>query len=322
MRASTGHGAIRIGGESVSQRKSELVLISIAMAWGLSWLFMKMGLEGLSPLDIVFLRFSVAFVAIAVVFHRKLRDITLTTALCAAASGTVLFGVCASVLYGLGTTMASTGGFIISVQVVFVAVIQAVLVKKLPRLGIVIAAGLCVAGVCLLTDANPLDFDAGSLWILLAALLNAVYIVFVGAVSDRVDAFQLGALQLGVAALLAGAGAVCFDVIVLPDSLRQWIAVLGLGLLCSAYCFVMQPVAQRNSTPERAGIFWSSEALFSAVFAFALLGERLAPLNCLGAVLVMSGVAIALTDWDRVRARLRGRTLARAPECEGGPGDV
>lgn len=296
----------------MSRRKSEFVLISIAMAWGLSWLFMKMGLEGLSPLDIVFLRFSVAFLAVAVLFRRRLRGITRTTALCACASGAVLFGVCTSVLHGLATTMASTGGFLISVQVVFVAVIQAVLVRKLPRLGIVIAAVLCVAGVCLLTDANPLDFDAGSLWILLAAFLNAVYIVFVGSVSHRVDAFQLGALQLGVAALLAGAATACFEMIVLPESPQQWIAVLGLGLLCSAYCFVMQPVAQRNSTPERAGIIWSSEALFSAAFAFALLGERLAPLNCLGAVLMMSGVAVALTDWDRVRTRLRARTASGA----------
>lgn len=296
----------------MSQRKSELVLISIAMAWGLSWLFMKMGIEGLSPLDIVFLRFSVAFIAVAVVFRRRLRGISRSTALCACASGAVLFGVCTSVLYGLGTTMASTGGFIISVQVVFVAVFQAVLVRKLPRLGIVIAAALCISGVCFLTDANPLDFDAGSLWILLAASLNAVYIVFVGSVSHRVDSFQLGALQLGVAAFLAGAGTVCFETIVLPATPQQWIAVLGLGLLCSAYCFVMQPVAQQNSTPERAGIIWSSEALFSAVFAFVLLGERFAPLNYLGAALMMSGVAIALTDWDRVRMRLRAPTACSA----------
>ena len=67
----------------MSQRKSELVLISIAMAWGLSWLFMKMGIEGLSPLDIVFLRFSVAFIAVAVVFRRRLRGISRSTALCA-----------------------------------------------------------------------------------------------------------------------------------------------------------------------------------------------------------------------------------------------
>ncbi len=291
----------------MTRRRSELIMISIAMAWGLSWLFMKMGLEGLSPLNIVFLRFSVAFVAVGVVFRKRLRAVTRTTVLCALASGAVLFGVCTSVLHGLTTTMASTGGFIISFQVVFVSVLQAVLVRKLPSPGIATAALLCVAGVCFLTEANPLDMDAGSPWILLAAFLNAVYIVFVGRVSDRVDAFQLGALQLGFAALFAGASALCLDVVALPASPLQWAAVLGLGLLCSAYCFVMQPVAQRHSTPERAGIIWSTEALFSAVFAFALLDERFSPLNCFGAVLMAGGVAAALTDWDRVRSRLRGR---------------
>lgn len=297
----------------MSRRKSEFLLLSIAAAWGLSWLFMKMGLEGLSPLGIVFLRFAVAFVAVAAVFHRRLRGVSGTTAACALVSGTVLFGVCTSVLHGLTTTMASTGGFLISVNVVFVALIQAALTRRLPKPSIAMAILLCVAGVFFLTDASLADMDAGSFWILLAAFLNAVYIVFVSRVSPRVDAFHLGALQLGVTALIAGIAALAFDAVALPSTPGGWIAVLGLGLVCSAYCFVMQPVAQKHSTPERAGIIWSSEALFSAVFVFLILGERFSPLNCLGALLVMAGVAAALVDWSGVRSRLLAKRGCEAP---------
>ncbi|MGI6105929.1 MAG: EamA family transporter [Raoultibacter sp.] len=48
----------------MTRRRAELLLISIAIAWGFSWIFMKMGLEGLDPFNIVFLRFAIAFVVV------------------------------------------------------------------------------------------------------------------------------------------------------------------------------------------------------------------------------------------------------------------
>ena len=287
----------------MSRRTAELLLISIAVAWGFSWMFMKMGLEGLSPFNIVFLRFGVAFVVVGLLFFKRLRGMNKKTIRSAIISGTILFGVTTCVLYGLTTTMASTGGFLISVSTVFVALIQLVLVRKFPGIAITLSVLLMVVGVYFLTGAQGFDFDIGSLWILLAAFLNAVYITYVGRVPKEVDTFQLGTVQLGVAALLALAGTLITGTLDLPHSTSQWIGVLGLGIVCTAYCFVMQPVAQQHSTPERAGVYWSSEALFAAIFAFIFLGERFAPLNYLGAALIFSAVIIALLDWEKIGAK-------------------
>ncbi len=286
----------------MSHTKAELLMLTIAMAWGMSWIFMKMGLEDLPIFSIVFMRFGVAFIVVALIFIKRFKTITLPTFLSACVSGLLLFSVVACVLYGLETTLASTGAFLISVTTVFVAVIQAVLVKKLPGLDIVIAIVCCVAGVALLSNANLTEFDMGSLWIVVAAFLNAVYIVFVGWASKKeaVDALNLGILQLGVTALLSGGAAIATATLVMPSTTNAWIAVLGLALVCTAYCFVLQPVVQGYSTPERTGVIWSTESLFSALFAFVLLGEVLSASNIVGAVLVMAGVIIALIDWKRV----------------------
>lgn len=203
--------------------------------------------------------------------------------------------------------MASTGGSIISVNVVFVALLQALLVKKLPSFSIAFAVISSIGGIYLLTNAQIMDYDSGSSWILLAAFLNAVYIVFVSKVSKHIDTFQLGTLQLGVTATLALIATLVTGPLLLPSSANQWIAVLGLGLVCTAYCFVMQPVAQGYSTPERAGILWSTEALFSAIFVFIFLGERFTPLNYVGAFLVMAAVVVTLADWENIARTIRSR---------------
>ena len=283
--------------------RAELLMLSIAMAWGMSWIFMKMGLEDLPVFSIVFLRFGVAFVVVAIIFLKHLKRLNAQTVLSALVSGSLLCAVVVCVLYGLGVTMASTGAFLISTTTVFVACFQALLVKKLPGLDVIIATLCCVLGVAFLSNANLEEFDIGSLWIVFAAFLNALYIVFVGwaGKKEAVDSLNMGIIQLGVAGVIAGVASLVTSTLVIPSTVNGWVAVLGLALVCTAYCFVLQPVVQVYSTPERTGIIWSTESLFSAIFAFILLGEVLSGGNIFGATLIMSGVVIALIDWKKFR---------------------
>lgn len=266
---------------------------------------MKMGVETLGPFNIIFLRFTIAFVVVGLILHKRLRGIDKETLKAGAISGIIMFSMTATTLIGLQTTMASTGGFVMSVNAVFVVVIQAVLLRRLPALSIIVAVILSMAGVYFLTDAKLLDFDAGTWWILLATLLNSVYIVYVGPASRRVDPLQLGIVQLGFAAVSGLVFSVFTGTLELPATPNGIIAVLGLSFIGSAYCFVMQPVAQKHTTSERVGIIWSTESFFAALFAFILLGERFTPLNVVGAALTFVAVLIALTDWKKAGMRSR-----------------
>ena len=91
-------------------------------------------------------------------------------------------------------------------------------------------------------------------------------------------------------------GLVCsiaFENPALPANKEEWIAVLGLALICSAFGFVVQPVAQRYTTPEHTGLLFALEPVFSAIFAFLFLHETLPVKGYLGAVFVLSGVLTA-----------------------------
>jgi len=64
-------------------------------------------------------------------------------------------------------------------------------------------------------------------------------------------------------------------------------------LICSAYGFVVQPIAQRYASPEKIGLIFSLEPVFSAILSYLFLHEVLNVKGYIGATLIFSGVALS-----------------------------
>ena len=84
-------------------------------------------------------------------------------------------------------------------------------------------------------------------------------------------------------------------------------AVLGLALLCTAYGFILRPVAQKYTTPEHVGFLFSLEPVFSAIFGFLFLRERLHPADLCESRRALRRRAAALRL--RSAARVHGHRL-------------
>ena len=53
----------------MSTKKANLILTTCSMAWGTSYIFMKLGIEGLSPLMLMALRTGIAFLKLIKDFY-------------------------------------------------------------------------------------------------------------------------------------------------------------------------------------------------------------------------------------------------------------
>lgn len=104
-----------------SQRKADSMIALVAVAWGSSYLLMKIGLGGIPPFSIIALRFGIAFFCVAGLFFQKLKSTSKHMLLYGALLGFILFGVFAFLMHGLETTTASNAGFLTSTTVVLVA---------------------------------------------------------------------------------------------------------------------------------------------------------------------------------------------------------
>ena len=63
-------------GAGWTQRQADLMIAVIACAWGSSYLMMQVGLSSIPPFGMVALRFGIAFVAVAIIFRKRLRELT------------------------------------------------------------------------------------------------------------------------------------------------------------------------------------------------------------------------------------------------------
>lgn len=258
---------------------------------------MKLGVNGLPPLTIVAMRCGIAFIVMSIIFFKRISKVDKKTLKCSAIVGAILCGIFIGLLYGVKATTASTAGFLTSTTVIIVPILQAFITRKMPSNKIILAVIVVSVGLLLLTDGNIFAFKFGSQYCLLAALLYAIHIIVTNHFAQEVDTLQLGIYQLGFSTAYAIAGTFIFEMPELPHTSVQWLAVLGLALICSAYGFVMQPIAQKYTTPESTGFLFSLEPIFSAIFAFIFLNENMGLKGYFGAVLILAGVFIANSNY-------------------------
>jgi drug/metabolite transporter (DMT)-like permease len=277
----------------MTQKQANLILATVSMGWGTSYIFMKLCADTISPFTIVALRFGIAFIVMMAIFFKKIVRVDTKTLKFSAIIGALLCGIFIALMYGMKTTTASSAGFLTSTTVILVPILQTFITRKLPHKEIIYGVIIVSIGLLLLTIEDDFTFALGSFYCLVAAFLYAVHIIVTNFFVKEVDALQLGIFQLGFSCLYATFGNLIFETPVLPHDMIDWLSILGLALICSAYGFVMQPIAQRYTTPEDTGFLFSLEPIFSAIFAFIFLHENMGLQGYLGALVILAGVFIA-----------------------------
>ncbi|MFJ7972604.1 DMT family transporter [Psychrobacillus sp. NPDC096389] len=277
----------------MTQRQANWMLASVSAAWGASYIFMKLLVDEIPPITIVALRFGIAFIVMLAIFFQKLIHVDAKTLKYSAIVGALLCGIFIALMYGVKNTTASTAGFLTSTTVILVPVLQIFITRKIPDKKIVCGVLIVTTGLAALLVGDDFNIASGAFLCLVAAFLYAVHIIITNRFVGEVDALQLGIYQLGFATLFAATGTFIFETPVLPNSAVHWLSILGLALICSAYGFVMQPIAQKYTTPESAGFLFSLEPIFSAILAFIFLHENMGLQGYFGALVILAGVLIA-----------------------------
>jgi drug/metabolite transporter (DMT)-like permease len=124
---------------------------------------------------------------------------------------------------------------------------------------------------------------------LVAAAFFAFYVLRASTLARRLNTWTILVYGFGAGSLLWAA----FDVISgtrLPTDWRIWavMALLGLGGTLAAHgLFVL---ALRTIRPSSAGIVSTAEPVFAGLIAFFLLGDRLQPLQIVGAAVIVAGI--------------------------------
>lgn len=268
-------------------------MASVSLAWGSSYLLMKVGLNSIGPFNLIALRFGIAFMCMALVFLPRFRTLTVSILAKGVLMGVLLFLLFSGLVCGVNYTTASTAGFLASTTVIIVPILESILRRRLPNKSIMLSIFLAVIGLYLLTVKDTFTLDKGSMYCLIAALFYAIYIIVFDRIAKNEDTLLISIIQLGVASLLGVLLMICIETPALPETPVQWGAIICLGLICSAYGFIVQPIAQRYASPEKIGLIFSLEPVFSAILSYIFLHEVLNVKGYIGAALIFSGVVLS-----------------------------
>lgn len=282
----------------MSRKSAELLLAAVIVARSTSFLFTKTGLGSLSPLNLLSIRFCLAFLILTLIFNKRLLAASRRDIAHGALLGAVFFAVMACETLALRSTEASTTSFLENTAIVIVPLLNALLCRKLPRARELLAAVLTLAGVGFLSLRNGLSLGGGELLCLLAAVLYSVAIILTDRLSRDGDALLLGVLQIGFIGLFSLLGTLIFEQPRLPDNAVEWGVILVLALVCSCFGFTLQPLAQRYTSAERAGQFCALNPLSASILAAVFLDEHLGVLGLAGAALIFCGI-LAVTAKDQ-----------------------
>lgn len=258
-----------------------------------SLLFGKIAMQTMGPFLLMGTRFLIAFIVIGLIFRKTLAGATRSELVHSAVLGFISVLAIAFELMGLQNTDTSVTAFLEGTVVIMVPFLVCVLSRTLPDRATVITAVLSLTGVGLLTlKGGHISISSGELLVIVGTFWYAVLVLITDRYAKRDNALVIGVLQMLFIALFSLAGAFIFEEIRIPSGREAWISILALALLCSGVGFTLQPIGQKYTTPERAGLLSLLNPVTAAALGVAFLGESVNAVRAAGALLILISIIV------------------------------
>ena len=281
------------------QIPANLLLVGCAAIWGFAFLFQKSAMAHVEPMLFVAARSFLAAVVLAplaVIEHRRAGamewDARAFTHL-ALWAGVVFAAAAITQQRGIVTATVTNSAFLTALYVVVTPVLAWLLLDQRQGPAIWLAVALSFVGAWLLGGGGMVTaFGAGEAMVLVSVLFWSAHVIVLGWAAPYGRPVLLTALQFAIAGVLALAGAAAFETIDLAGLGRAWIDVAFVGILSSALTFTLFAAALRRTSAAGATIIASTEALFAALAAHLLLGERLSAIGVAGGAMILAAAVL------------------------------
>jgi drug/metabolite transporter (DMT)-like permease len=296
--------------------RAYVLMLFVTAVWGSTFVLVKNALNDSTPATFNCIRMFLAFVVLAVAYHRYWREIRGWQMIAGA-----IVGLCMAAGYqfqtiGLVYTTPSKSAFITGLVVVIVPFLSVIPGLRppgasTPRWNAFLGAGFAFVGIILLT-APPATHNggSGSGWNLALSLLPDLstinlgdVLTFGGAIafafhclalshfSPRIAFHSLALLQVGFCALMMLISLPFIERPHVTFTPRLLLALAIVAVLATAAAFSIQSWAQAILPSTHMALLLTLEPVFAWITSFLVTGEKLGLRPTLGALLILAGIA-------------------------------
>lgn len=286
----------------------EGALLLMTIIWGGTFVIVKESLHDISSMLFVSIRFGVAALIISAYLFFKNYKLNKQAFLSGIFLGLFLFLGFMFQTIGLKYTTATKSGFITGSLVVMVPFLQMLIEKKIPSKGALIGTLLVFIGILFLSSGGSSiknflselgkTFNIGDTLTLICALFFALHVVYMDIISPKHDFWILFLSQLISVSVFAFLMSLIFhfsslELIKIKLTSNLWSGLLYTSLLATCVNFGLQTKFQKVVSPTKAGIIYSFEPIFAAIFAFFILNEKFTNFGLFGSALIFSGLIVS-----------------------------
>jgi len=291
-----------------------IVWLILSIIWGTTWLFIKLGLEGLPPFSFAGIRFVIALIPLVLLFIVRKPKVPASRAdwRLIAITGLLTF----SLNYGLvfwGENFISSG-------------LTAIFYSTFPLFGLAIAhfylpseqmtvskttgVLLGIAGVVVIffNEIRLADASAakGSAAIILASLGTAYAGILIKSRGKHIDPLVLtiGQMAVGVLPLLVLGFWYEGNPLAFNWTARAWVALVYLALVGSALAFVLVYWLMQRMDVTKTQLIPLASTLIAVILGWLVLQEELNWKTLVGGFFILFGLAVTVLGGRRRRKQI------------------
>ena len=280
--------------------------IVTVMLWSGNFVIARGLSEQISPLNLAFWRWVVAIVfllpfalkpllAQKASIQKHIGYLSIVSLL-----GITLFN---SLIYYAGQTSSAINLALIAITFpVFILILSRIFLKEKISWNKLVGIGLVLIGILLLISKGDLSiltqltFAQGDVWMLLAALIFAIYSMLLKRKPAEISAsvFQLASFILGLIFLLPF---YVLELYLVPSKAVNGSVVLSIlyvGIFSSLLAFILWTKAIALIGAINAGMVYYAMPIFSGILAIIILDEALTALHIYSALFILSGILLAV----------------------------
>jgi drug/metabolite transporter (DMT)-like permease len=287
---------------------TDLYMLLAILIWAVNFAFIKIALTEFSPSAFNGIRMAFASVVLLLLlllsrqgFGVRKRDIWKLVAL----------GIIGNTVYqmlfiqGINLTTASSTAIIMAMTPVSVALLSSLLKHEKLHWAAWVGIWLSFVGFYLVITEQPgkFLFDRqnlkGDMMIFLGNVVWAVFTVFSKPLLGRITPLKWSSLSLAVGTFFYLP--FCIPALSHQDfsqiSIHSWAILAYSGLFALAISYIIWYASVKRVGNSKTAIYGNITPVFTVVFSFILIGERINPWQALGALVLLIGVYITRSGY-------------------------
>lgn len=281
----------------MNKYKGDLGLLFVAFIWGSGFVGVDIAIKYFLPTQIIFLRFLIAGLIMLVAALPRLKSVSRDLIKSSFTLSFLLYIPFYLQTTGLLYTSLSKSAFLTATNVVIVPFIALVIYKRKVDKYSIVGAVFTLLGIAILSLDSNMSMGYGEFITFLSAIGFAIQIFMTGEVTKKYDFILLNTF------LMLFTSAIAFAVLLFNNQLGTIIeplynptalmSILFVGAFPTSIAYLMQIWSQKYTSPTKAAVILSTEAVFGTLMSVIILSEALTAKIIIGCIVISCGVLMS-----------------------------